>query len=113
MSKELRRSVVRVGLGVAIVTSLPLVAMQFSEDVVWSLADFVLLAVLLSIIGMGIELAVRKAGGLAGAIGLAVLGVAAVVFGEADDAPGLVLLGLVLIGTACAIGVRTRAGAGA
>lgn len=113
MSKELRRSVVRVGLGVAIVTSLPLIAMQFSEDVVWSLADFVLLAVLLSIIGMGIELAVRKAGGLAGAIGLAVLGVAAVVFGEADDAPGLVLLGLVLIGTACAIGVRTRARAGA
>jgi hypothetical protein len=27
--------------------------------------------------------------------------------GEADDAPGLVLLGILLIGSACALGVRT------
>jgi hypothetical protein len=107
MSRELRRSVVRVALGVAIVTSLPLIAMQFSDDVVWSLADFVLLAAFLTIIGVGIELAIRRAGGLGTAVGLAALGVAAALFGGADDAPGLVLLGLVLIGTACVLGVRT------
>jgi hypothetical protein len=28
-------------------------------------------------------------------------------FGEADDAPGLVLLGILLIVSACALGVRT------
>ena len=45
----------------AIVTSLPLIAMQFTDDVVWSLADFIALAVLLTVIGVAIELAVRRA----------------------------------------------------
>ena len=34
-----------------------------------------------------------------------VLGVAAMVFGEADDAPGLVLLGLLMVGGALAFGI--------
>jgi hypothetical protein len=107
MNNALRRSVVRVALGVAIVTSLPLIAMQFSDEVVWSLGDFILLAILLTVIGVAIELAVRRAGGLGTAIGIAALGIAAALFGGADDAPGLVLLGLILIASACAIGVRT------
>ena len=49
----------------------------------------------------------RKAGTLATAIGIAALGVAAAVLGQADDAPGLVLLGLLLIASACALGVST------
>jgi hypothetical protein len=109
MNKALRRSVVRVALGVAIVTSLPLIAMQFSDEVVWSLGDFILLAVLLTVIGVAIELAVRRAGGVGTAFGIAALGVAAVLFGGADDAPGLVLIGLLLVASAFAIGVRTRA----
>jgi hypothetical protein len=40
------------------------------------------------------------------AVGLGALGVAAAVFGEADDAPGLVLLGILLVGSGCAIGLR-------
>jgi hypothetical protein len=66
-------------------------------------------ALLLAIIGVAIELAVRRAGGLGTAIGIAALGVAAAFLGGADDAPGLVLLGLVLVATAFAIGMRTRA----
>jgi hypothetical protein len=108
MSKALQRSVVRVVLGVAIVTSLPLIAMQFADDVVWSLGDFVAVAVLVTVIGVAIELAVKRAGGLGTAIGIGALGVAAAVFGEADDAPGLVLIGLVLVAGAVALGVRTR-----
>jgi hypothetical protein len=106
-SKGLYRSVVRVALGVALILSIPFVGMLITEDVVWSLADFVGAAVLLTIVGVAIELAVRRAGNLAAAVGIAVLGVAAALFGEADDAPGLVLLGLVLIASACALGVRT------
>ena len=49
----------------------------------------------------------RKAGTLVAALGIAALGVLAAVLGEADDAPGLVLLGILLIGSACALGVRT------
>ena len=106
-SVTLYRSAVRVALGVALVLSLPLVAMLFTDDVVWSLADFVLAGILLATIGVALELAVRKAGTLVAALGIAALGVLAAVLGEADDAPGLVLLGILLIGSACALGVRT------
>jgi hypothetical protein len=106
-SKPLYRSAVRVALGVALILSLPLVAMLFTDEVVWSLADFVAAGVLLAIVGVALELAVRKAGNLAVALGIAVVGVAAAVIGEADDAPGLVLLGILLVVSALALGVRT------
>jgi hypothetical protein len=106
-SKTLYRSAVRVALGVAFILSLPLVAMLITDDVVWSLADFAVAGVLLAVIGVALELAVRKAGNLTTALGIAALGVAAAIFGEADDAPGLVLLGILLIVSACALGVRT------
>jgi hypothetical protein len=105
--KTLYRSAVRVALGVALILSLRLVGMLFTVDVVWSLADFVLAGILLATIGVALELAVRKAGNLATALGIAALGVGAGNVGEADDAPGLVLLGILLIGSACALGVRT------
>jgi hypothetical protein len=106
-SNALYRSAVRIALGVAFILSLPLVAMLITDDVVWSLADFVAAGVLLATIGVALELALRKAGSLAVALGIAAVGVAAAIFGEADDAPGLVLLGILLIGSACALGVRT------
>ena len=106
-STALYRPAVRVALGVALVLSLPLVAMLFTDEVVWSLADFVLAGVLLATIGVALELAVRRAGNLAAALGIAAVGVAAAIFGEADDAPGLVLLGILLMASACALGVRT------
>ncbi len=106
-SATVYRSAVRVTLGVAFILSLPLVAMLITDDVVWSLADFAVAGVLLAVIGVALELAVRKAGNLATAIGIAAVGVAAAVFGEADDAPGLVLMGILLIVSAGALGVRT------
>ena len=106
-SKTLYRSAVRIALGVALILSLPLVAMLITDEVVWSLADFVAAGVLLATIGVALELAVRKAGNRATAIGIAALGVAAAVLGEADDAPGLVLLGILLIASAGVLGVRT------
>jgi hypothetical protein len=105
--KALYRSAVRVALGVAFILSLPAVAMLIADDVVWSLADFVAAGVFLAAIGVALEMAVKRAGNLATALGIAAVGVAAAVFGEADDAPGLVLLGLLLIVSACALGVRT------
>jgi hypothetical protein len=107
MKKPVYRSAVRVALGVAVVLSLPLAGMLLSEDVTWSLADFVLAAVLLTTIGVALELAARKAGNLPAAVAIAAAGVAAAIVGEADDAPGLVLLGILLIASGCALGVRT------
>jgi hypothetical protein len=105
-NKTLYRSAVRVAVGVALILSLPLVGTLISDDVVWSLGDFVAAGALLTAVGVVLELAVRRAGNLAAALGIAAVGVAAAVFGEADDAPGLVLLGLLLIASACALGVR-------
>jgi membrane protease YdiL (CAAX protease family) len=109
MKKTLSRSAVRAAPGVALVLSVPLVAMHFADDVVWSLADFVLAGALLATIGIALELAVRRTGNLATAIGIAALGVAAAAFGQADDAPGLVLLGILLVAGACALGGAGRA----
>jgi hypothetical protein len=105
-TKPLYRSAVRVALGVALILSLPAVAMLITDEVVWSLADFVLVGVLLTVIGVALELALRKAGNVVTALGIAAVGVAAAILGQADDAPGLVLLGILLIVSACALGVR-------
>jgi hypothetical protein len=106
-SNTLYRSAVRVALGVAFILSLPLMAMLITDEVVWSLADFVAAGVLLATIGVALELALKKAGNFAAALGIAAVGVAAAIFGGADDAPGLVLLGILLVVSACALGVRT------
>jgi hypothetical protein len=108
VSKAVYRSAGRVALGVALVLSVPLVASLVVADFAWSLWDFVAAGVFLAAIGVVIELAAKRVGNLALAIGIAVVGVLAGVAGEADDAPGLVLLGIVLIVSACVLGVRTR-----
>lgn len=105
-SRTLVRSAVRVAVAVAVILSVPAVAMLFTDEVVWSLADFVLAGVLLSVLGIALELAVKNAGNLAVAIGVGSLGVASGLLGAVDDAPGLVLLGMALIASACALGVR-------
>jgi hypothetical protein len=106
-SKRFYRSAVRVALGVALILSVPLVAMQFTDEVVFSLADFVVVGAFLTALGVAVELAVRKTGSLAVAVGIAAVGVVAAVWGKGDDAPGLVLLGILLVVSACALGVRT------
>jgi hypothetical protein len=48
-------------LGVIIgLLCIPLIAMQFTEEVNWSLFDFAVMAILLSLTGFSIEIAIRK-----------------------------------------------------
>jgi peptidoglycan/LPS O-acetylase OafA/YrhL len=108
MNNALYRSARRVAIGVALILLVPLVVTLTSDGEAWSVWDFVAAGVFLAGIGVVIELAVKRMGNLALAIGLAVVGVLAGVAGEADDAPGLVLLGIVLVVSACALGVRSR-----
>jgi hypothetical protein len=108
VSKAVYRSALRVAVGVALILMIPLVVTLTSDGEAWSVWDFVAAGIFLAAIGAVIELAVKRVGNLALAIGIAVLGVLAGVAGEADDAPGLVLLGLVLIVGAFALGVRSR-----
>ena len=101
------RSAVRVFLVTALVLLIPLVGMLVSDDADWSVFDFVLAAVLLLGSGLLLELALRKPRSIAYRAAAAAIGVAAIVLGEADDAPGLVLFGCLLIAAAIALTIRT------
>lgn len=103
----MKKPALRVALGVSVVLSVPLVAMHVTDEVVWTVWDFLVVGVLLAVIGIALELAVKKAGSPALAICVVALGVASGFFGMAGDAPGLVLIGIVLVASACALGVRT------
>jgi hypothetical protein len=95
----------------AIVTAcilvLPLLTTLLADGEGWSVADFVFGAAILMGTGVLIERALQKPGNLVHRIAAAAVGVAAIALGEADDAPGLVLFGLVLIGAAVALTIRT------
>ena len=106
-SKTAYRSAVRVALATAFILLLPLVAMQITDEVDWGVADFVLAGALLGGTGLLLELAARNGNTIAYRAAAAAIGVAAIVIGETDDAPGLVLFGgLLIVGTG-ALTVRT------
>jgi NhaP-type Na+/H+ or K+/H+ antiporter len=107
-SKTSRRPVVRVALATAFILLLPLVAMQITDEVDWGVGDFVAAGVLLGGAGLLLHrLAAGKARNLAYPAVATVVGVAAIVLGEADDAPGLMLFGGLLIVATVALAVRT------
>ena len=107
MRKPAYRSAVRVALVTACILLVPLVANQFTDGAGWSLFDFAFAAVLLGGTGLLFELAARKPRNLAYRAVAAAIGVAATLLGEADDAPGLVLFGGLLITGTIALMVRT------
>jgi hypothetical protein len=107
MTAAASRSVRRVALVTALVLLVPLVANQFTEGEGWSPGDFVLAAVLLLGSGTLLELAARRPAGVVPRALAVAIGAAAAVLGEADDAPGLMLFGFVLVGGTIALSVRT------
>ena len=107
MSKSAHQSAARVALVTAFVLLLPLVAMQITDEVDWGLADFAFAGALLAGTGLLLELALRKPSNIAYRAGAAGIGIAAIVLGEADDAPGLVLFGCLLIVGTVALTFRT------
>lgn len=56
------KSVGIVALVTALILSVPLVAMQFTSEVVWTLTDFVVMGTMLFVTGILIDLALRKLG---------------------------------------------------
>src|SRR6185503_7637279 len=77
-----RRSAVRVGVVVVAFLSVPFVAAFFTGSVVWSPADFLAAGILLAVVGAGLELAVKRAGGRGLPVGMAAAGVAVAIFGN-------------------------------
>jgi hypothetical protein len=106
-SMPIHRSVVRVLLVTACILLVPLVLMQVDDGTNWSTADFVIAGVLLAGSGLLLELAVRQPRNIVVRAVTIAIGVAAMVLGNADDAPGLVLFGcLLVLGT---VGLAVRA----
>ena len=54
------KNIIRVLIVTALILSVPLVAMEFTEEVDWKLNDFVIMGILLISTGLGIELAIAK-----------------------------------------------------
>jgi hypothetical protein len=107
MSNSTRRSVLRVALVTGLILLIPAVMMAAGGDADWGVFDFVFAGVLIAGTGFLLELAVRRPRSLALNVGVAAIGVAAIALGEADDAPGLVLFGLLLIVGTVGLAVRT------
>ena len=107
MRTPAHRSAVRAGVATAGILLVLLVWSLLSDEMTWSAGDFVFAGVLLGGTGFLLDLALRTRHNLGHRIAAAAIGVAAMVLGEADDAPGLVLFGCLLIAGAIALTLRT------
>jgi hypothetical protein len=56
------KNILRVALGTLGILLIPLVAMQFSSEVNWTLSDFVTMGVILFVTGLALDFVLRKAG---------------------------------------------------
>lgn len=106
-TSPLRRSAIRVALITATILLIPLIANVTQDGPGWSVPDFVMGAVLLFGTGMLLELVGRNPRSVPVRAAIVVIGLAAIVLGEMDDAPGLMLFGgLAILGT-LALSART------
>ena len=112
MSRPASRSALRIAVVTALVLLVPLVLMQVGDGTDWGVFDFVFAGLLVAGSGVLLELAARKPRPVVYRAAAVAVGVAAVVLGEADDAPGLVLFGYLLIGGTVAPAFRRALGRG-
>jgi hypothetical protein len=111
------RGIVRVALGTALLLLIPFVAMRFTEEVNWSLHDFVFMGVLLLAAGLGYELVARRAQRIAqrAAVGIVVattfllvwVNAAVGIIGD-PGGPNLMYAGVLAVGLIGALVVRFR-----
>lgn len=106
MNRLLRRPVVVVALVTAFVLMANLLAMLLTNEVNWGVFDFVFAAAVLGGSGLLLARAVGQRNTAISRGGAVAVGVAAIVLGEADDAPGLVGFGCLLILGMVALGIN-------
>lgn len=112
------RSTIRIVLATACILSLPLVAMRFTDEVAWDLADFAVAGALLVGTGLAYELAARRTGDLAyrAAVGVALAAAfillwlmgAVGIIGVEGDRADLMYLGVLAVGLIGALIARFR-----
>lgn len=102
-----RRAALLIVAATCAVLLVPAIGMLSGGGVDWGVADYVLAAVLVAGAGVVIERVLRRPSALALRLGLPAAGVAAMIAGELDDAPGLVAFGLLLVLVSLALTART------
>ena len=110
------RALVRIVVTTALILLLPLIAMRFTDEVVWDLADFAVAGVLLIGAGLTFELIARKAGSFAyrAAVGIAVaaallliwVNLAVGIIGNEGNPANLMYLGVLAVGIIGAVVAR-------
>lgn len=107
------QSLIRVLITAAAVLVFGLVVNYFEPGEGWSVFDFVLAQVLVAGAVLVYELGVKRPGTLTAAVlsaGIAATGGAAVIVGQVDDAPGLIVIGMGLVVTGVVIAFRSMRG---
>jgi hypothetical protein len=102
------KNIIRIALVTAFILLLPLVAMQFTDEVVWDLADFAIAGVLLFGAGLTYQLVASKEGTIAyrAAVGVAVatalilvwINLAVGLIGSEDNPANLLYGGVLAVG---------------
>lgn len=105
--------------GLAALLSVPLIAMQFTDEVDWTVFDFLLMGVLLAAVGGCFELAMRMSRNWTYRIGFGIAVVTGVLtvwvnlavgmIGNEDNPANLVFLGVLLVAAVGAVAARFRA----
>jgi hypothetical protein len=116
--KTAHRSARRVALVTALILSVPLLAMQFTDEVAWGVFDFAVAGILLAGTGLVYQLGASKAGNTAYrvAVGVALgaalllvwINLAVGVIGEPDDVANVMYVGVLAVGVAGAGIARLR-----
>jgi len=112
------KNILLLALGVALILLVPLIAMQFTDEVDWGVFDFVFVGALLFGAGLAFELITRKGGPLAyrAALGLALLAAVLLVWvnlavgivGSEDNPANVVYLGVLAVLILGALMARLR-----
>lgn len=112
------KNIIRIALVTAFILLLPLLAMQFTDEVDWSLADFAVAGTLLFGAGLTYELIARKAGNIAYrvAVGVAVaaalllvwMNLAVGIIGNEENPANLMYFGVITVGIIGASIARLR-----
>jgi hypothetical protein len=116
--KTVSRSAARVALATAVILLLPLLAMQFTDEVVWGPVDFVVVGALLFGTGLAYQLAARKADAIPyrAAVGIALaaallliwINLAVGIIGSEDNPANWMYGGVLAVGMIGAILARFR-----
>lgn len=112
------KNIVRIAIATGFILLVPLVAMQFTDEVVWDLLDFVVGGSLLFGTGLAYELVARRMGSIAyrvavgialgGALLLVWVNLAVGLIGNEQNPANLMYFGVLAVGTIGALIVRFR-----